>query len=252
MRWVALAAGGLLVTLALGACAVGAHHSAGSSSATTPAATDTSTATTGTGTGTGTATSAATSAGSTTTSSASGRVDNGHGRGKRGTKGVPGAPAGLTQTAGYGSYERCQGTCTGAVPAALRRPLKLPTEDGGPCPITIHPQPAFTGKASAGLGFRSVSGSEWSIAEVTWAVPASYTGPLLIRGAMLGGDPIGFGTGAVPYDELQLLDAGRGAPRVAGGGRAWVTYTRVRGGGCYAYQVDGTGFSEVIVFRAVA
>jgi hypothetical protein len=30
-----------------------------------------------------------------------------------------------------------------------------------------------------------------------------------------------------------------------------VTYTRIRAGGCYAYQVDGTGISEVVVFRAV-
>jgi hypothetical protein len=68
---------------------------------------------------------------------------------------------------------------------------------------------------------------------------------------MLGGGALGFGAGATPYDELQLLDGGRGAPRIAGGGRAWVTYTRIRAGGCYAYQVDGTGISEVVVFRAV-
>ena len=55
----------------------------------------------------------------------------------------------------------------------------------------------------------------------------------------------------MPYDELQLLDAGKDAPRVAAGGRAWLTETRVRSGGCYAYQVDGTSFSEVVVFRAI-
>jgi hypothetical protein len=38
---------------------------------------------------------------------------------------------------------------------------------------------------------------------------------------------------------------------VGGNGRAWVTYTRIRSAGCYAYQVDGTGFSEIVVFRAV-
>jgi hypothetical protein len=80
---------------------------------------------------------------------------------------------------------------------------------------------------------------------------ATYTGPVLIRGEMLGGGALGFGSGATPYDELQLLDAGKGAPHVAGGGRAWVTSTRIRSGGCYAYQVDGTGFSGVVVFRAV-
>jgi hypothetical protein len=29
------------------------------------------------------------------------------------------------------------------------------------------------------------------------------------------------------------------------------TYTRVRAAGCYAYQIDGTTFSRVVVFRAV-
>ena len=29
------------------------------------------------------------------------------------------------------------------------------------------------------------------------------------------------------------------------------TYTRVRASGCYAYQVDGIGFSYHIVFKAV-
>ena len=86
---------------------------------------------------------------------------------------------------------------------------------------------------------------------MTWVAAATYAGPVLIRGAMLGGSALGFGAGTTPYDELQLLDAGQGAPRVAGGGRAWVTYTRVRAGGCYAYQVDGTAFSEVIVFRGI-
>jgi hypothetical protein len=242
---------GLLVTLVLSGCGAGASKSA-SSPTTTPAATstaaDTGTGTAGTGGGTGTGGTATTSAQSTATGTS--RSHRRRGKRRKGNS-PPAAPGGLSQTVGYGTYERCQGTCTGTVPAALRRPLKLPSADGGPCPITLNAQPAATGKPSAGVGFHGVSGSAWRIAEVTWRVPASYGGPLLIRGAMLGGGALGFGTGAVPYDELQLLDAGQGAPRVLGGGRAWITYTRVRSAGCYAYQVDGTSFSEVVVFRAV-
>jgi hypothetical protein len=104
---------------------------------------------------------------------------------------------------------------------------------------------------SAGVGFHTVPGSAWLGAQVTWVAAGSYRGPILIRGARLGGGALGFGSGARPYDELQLLDAGRGAPAVAGNGRAWVTYTRIPSAGCYAYQVDGTTFSEVVVFRAV-
>jgi len=254
VRACAGAAAGLLVTLALSACGTSATKA--SSSATTSSVATTDAATTGTGagpaaTGPGTATSqtsatsqtAATGTGTSSARGHTGKHQKGNGR--------PAAPAGLTQTAGYATYERCQGTCTGAVPAALRRPLKLPDDDGGPCPTTLNPQPASTGRASGGVGFHKVSGSQWQIAEVTWSVPGSYAGPLLIRGGMVGGGALGFGTGTVPYDELQLLDAGQGAPRIAGKGRAWITYTRVRAGGCYAYQVDGTDFTESVVFRAV-
>jgi hypothetical protein len=254
VRGCAGAAGGLLVTLVLSACGSGATNSP-SSATTSEAAAGTSTTSAATGTGTGTAsTGTATARGSGTSSgTATARTSAPSRRGDTRHKGngVPAAPGGLAQTAGYRTYERCQGACTGAVPAALRRPLHLPSADGGPCPITLNPQPASTGKPSAGVGFRGVSGSQWRIAEVTWRVPGSYAGPLLIRGGMVGGGALGFGTAAVPYDELQLLDAGQGAPRVVGGGRAWLTYTRVRSGGCYAYQVDGTSFSEILVFRAV-
>jgi hypothetical protein len=256
VRGCAGAAAGLLATLVLGACGTGATRTTASAT-TSPAATSTA-ADGGTGAGaTGTSASADTAVGTGTgTASSTGTVtqtSTARGRKAKGRKAndLPPAPPGLSQTAGYATYERCQGTCTGSVPAALRRPLKLPSADGGPCPITLNAQPASTGRAPAGVGFRGVSGSPWTIAEATWRVPASYSGPLLIRGAMLGGGALGFGTGPVPYDELQLFDAGQGAPRVAGGGRAWITYTRVRSAGCYAYQVDGTSFSEVVVFRAV-
>lgn len=264
MRFRASAAAGLLVTLALTACSLGAQQS--SSSATTPVAastqatssgaTGTSTSASGTGTSesgadsaTGTGTTGATTATSPTTTTSGSR----HRRGKKGTNDLPAAPAGLAQTAGYGTYERCAGTCTGSVPTALRRPLHLPADDGGPCPITVNANgPVSPNVLDAGVGFRRVNASQWLIAEVTWTVSGSYTGPLLIRGAMLGGGgALGFGTATVPDDELQLLDAGQGAPRVASGGRAWITYSRVRSGGCYAYQVDGSDFSEVVVFRAV-
>jgi hypothetical protein len=86
---------------------------------------------------------------------------------------------------------------------------------------------------------------------VIWRASAAYTGPVLIRGRELGSStPVGFGTGVAPYDELQLLNPGRGAPP-ARGARAWRTVTRVPAAGCYAYQADGTSFSVVIVFRAV-
>jgi hypothetical protein len=89
--------------------------------------------------------------------------------------------------------------------------------------------------------------SSWSGARVTWMAAPSYTGPILIRGRGLGGPPaVGFGLGNVPFEELQLKDS---AGPSAGGARRWPSFTRVRRAGCYAYQVDGTSFSDVIVFR---
>ena len=40
--------------------------------------------------------------------------------------------------------------------------------------------------------------------------------------------------------------------KVTGDWLGYPSYTRLRGGGCYAYEVDGTSFSRVIVFRAAA
>ena len=76
---------------------------------------------------------------------------------------------------------------------------------------------------------------------------------LLARAAVLSTFDLGaFSAGTDDTTMVTFLQDECGRVETPGGGRAWITYTRVRGGGCYAYQVDGTGFSEVIVFRAVA
>ncbi|HEX4009091.1 MAG TPA: hypothetical protein VHX62_03750 [Solirubrobacteraceae bacterium] len=157
----------------------------------------------------------------------------------------------LTPTTGYATYERCAGTCTGSVPAALRRPLHLPSADGGPCPVTLRVDGPVSAGSGTEVGFHPIAGSAWQQTQVTWTARGAYTGPVLIRGGEVGGGPMGFGEAAIPYDELQLLDAGQDAPRVADGGRAWITDTRIQSPGCYAYQVDGTAFSEVIVLRGI-
>jgi hypothetical protein len=104
---------------------------------------------------------------------------------------------------------------------------------------------------SGQLALTPFIGSSWRGARVTWEATAAYRGPVLIRGRRVdGAGALGFGEGHVPYDELQLLASGMGPPAPPGGGRAWLSLTRVRSAGCYAYEVDGTSFSSVIVFRA--
>jgi hypothetical protein len=165
--------------------------------------------------------------------------------------GPPAAPDGLRQTTGYATYELCAGACSGAVPASLRRPLHLPHLGAGArCPVSVGSSPVAP-VGGERLTIESFIGSAWSGARVTWTASAVYGGPVLIRGRQLGGGgAVGFGEGHLPYDELQLLASGQGSP--GGRGRAWITLTRVRGPGCYAYQADGTNFSHVIAFQAVA
>jgi hypothetical protein len=83
----------------------------------------------------------------------------------------------------------------------------------------------------------------WGGQKVYWFVLPSYAGPVLIRGGRLDakGD-VRFELGDVPPKEL-LLPAYKGAH-----GRG--SFTRLKGPGCYAYQIDGTSFSTIVVFRA--
>jgi hypothetical protein len=86
-------------------------------------------------------------------------------------------------------------------------------------------------------------GSAWFGNKVLWIVDSSYRGPVLIRGLQLDGpDELRFDNGVLPPRAMRIRVAAR--PQ----GRA--SYTRVRAPGCYAYQVDGLGFSYVIVFEA--
>jgi hypothetical protein len=161
--------------------------------------------------------------------------------------GTPPAPDGLRQSTGYSTYELCASDCSGTVPLGLRRPLRLPSiSAGGACRVSPGNGPVKQVGSATTLKLQQFVGSAWAGGQVTWTA-AGYSGPVLIRGRELGGPhAVGFGEGHVPYDELQLLGPAMGAPR-----GQWPSFTRVRGPGCYAYQVDGESFSEVIVFRAV-
>jgi hypothetical protein len=161
----------------------------------------------------------------------------------------PSPANGLRPSGSYAMYELCAGRCTGSVPAALERPLRLPgLGPGGSCPVSVGKGPVEP-SGSPNIRLTPFTGSAWQGAQVTWHSAPSYRGPVLIRGRQLGGaGVVGFGEGHVPYDQLQLLDPAQGTPR--GPTRIWPSFTRVHAPGCYAYQVDGTSFSYVIVFRA--
>ena len=90
--------------------------------------------------------------------------------------------------------------------------------------------------------------SDWSGNKVLW-VARRYRGPVLIRGRQLDGpNELRFGLSHVPGREMRLSSVGGRSP---GGWQNRPSTTRLRVPGCYAWQVDGTTFSRVIVFRAV-
>jgi hypothetical protein len=84
-----------------------------------------------------------------------------------------------------------------------------------------------------------------------WAIDPRYVGPVLVRGRQLDGDDVlkfekgepGFSDYTRSHPTTELHESG---------GYVHPSVTRVRTLGCYAYQVDGIGFSYSIVFRAVA
>jgi hypothetical protein len=151
----------------------------------------------------------------------------------------------------------------------LRRPLHVPTVNpGSSCPTTpasgtlgdhgladatgpaFGPGPAYPTLASedgrATLRYLLGWGYDgWDGTKLLWTVP-SYTGPYIVRGRQIDGP------GELRFDqgpdwswklhrELRLVGPFALLNPAA---------TFLRAPGCYAYQVDGRGFSYLIVFEA--
>ena len=93
-------------------------------------------------------------------------------------------------------------------------------------------------------------GSEWNGWKHVWVVRSAYQGPVLIRGRQLdGANDVRFGGEIVPPSEHRLPAT---PSQLAGRFRFERTFSRVRAPGCYAYQIDGTTFSYLVVFEARA
>jgi hypothetical protein len=93
----------------------------------------------------------------------------------------------------------------------------------------------------------------WRLIKTLWVVQPSYQGPVVIRAERLdGSSPVLLGgSGALPSSaEPIVIPPG---PTV-NGGDGWRTApsgTWAKSAGCYAWQVDGLTFSDVIVIRAL-
>jgi hypothetical protein len=180
----------------------------------------------------------------------------------------------LLSRLGAQRYEHLYGTATGTPVAtatasgdswaALRaRPVRLPTiAAGSSCPVvpgkTVSPHfgPALGDGPlyPAGFGTEGVARLQganqeggWYFIKVLWVADPVYKGPALVRGGRIDAPgEVRFEGGPDPARDLPL-DPGTA---ISGGGSwpNWPTYTRVRGPGCYAYQIDGTTFTRTVVF----
>jgi hypothetical protein len=158
----------------------------------------------------------------------------------------------------------------------LSRPLQFPPLGAdGRCPVTsgvtfntsyfgggaLGRGPVRVLLADAGdilrgrvdLGVRSAPG--WFAVQTLWFATPRYDGPFVVRAKRLGASgPIEVrpdGTGLRPGAGPLLVAAGA-TINTQDGYRTVPGSTWIKSPGCYAWQVDGRGFSEVIVMEALA
>jgi hypothetical protein len=105
-------------------------------------------------------------------------------------------------------------------------------------------------------GARLVAG--WYRPKVLWMSTEVYGGPVVIRGARVDGDVDRAGLMLwSPYDidrKPASDEAWLHASTIRVGGepdgfRFWSSNAGVRGPGCYAWQIDGVGFTDVVTFE---
>jgi hypothetical protein len=189
---------------------------------------------------------------------------------------TPSAPgSGLPTPTDYGAAcdlepQVCTAPMSGKFPSAFDRPLALPSvPPGGSCPVSptyALTSGPFAGRNTLGNGLVRAAVPDpidgdvthgfpdglgvvngWYGFKTLWLTMPSYQGPVLIRGGRIDAPGVlAFGEGPEvgelvipPGDTLNESGGYRTAP----GG----TYFRTPG--CYAWQVDGIGFSAVMVFR---
>lgn len=159
-----------------------------------------------------------------------------------------------------------------------RRPVRIPMISAGtPCPATTRSRDAASAGLAATYGFRlwgpgpaypfigsggdhaelvfklatPDSGTEWGGTKAIWGISRRYYGPVLVRGRQLDGpNEMRFENGRPAFTEAKRLNPDRQlrlrGPEPYGNPAT----SRLRAPGCYAYQVDGRGFSYLIVFEA--
>jgi hypothetical protein len=159
--------------------------------------------------------------------------------------------------------------------AKLHRPLRISRlAPGKACPVSHIDQrvrwkrinifggsgigrgPVYPGLGSSGGLLYATRdqqyGGPWFGDKVFWYSLPTYLGPVLIRGRRLDGSQlVRFNGGRLPSSELRIEPgetvSWHGQPR---GSRGVPSGVRIIAPGCYGFQIDGTTFSQVVIFKA--
>jgi len=136
-------------------------------------------------------------------------------------------------------------------PAQMHSPVAQPADARGPGRGPLYPITFYLGEdATLQLSGQTPGPDGLYAAKVVWAsTTGRYQGPVVVRVGRI--DCAGRGQVRLLYEP----DATRGTAVLFVVGDApadWPALTYVSGPGCYAYQLDGRTFTEVIVFRVAA
>jgi hypothetical protein len=162
--------------------------------------------------------------------------------------------------------------------AALARPVELPSiEPGDACPTTqstmdlegvgppllgdgpIYPALGPDGIVTLGFNDRAgttIDGQDWWEAKVLWVSDDPDRGIGLIRGGRIDADgDVWFYPGNLGeyVSEMRLtVEAWVYGPRTPGGWREWNSWVYFAEPGCYAFQIDGEDFTDIVVVQVTA
>ncbi len=165
------------------------------------------------------------------------------------------------------------GPTASVFPALPEVPLKLPGLTAGQsCPMSKASQVGPSLQMGLGSGpvyvfnAQLVQSNATYPAKVAWTVDPSYAGPIRIRGGRVDGPgqlllesfdnkwqgaAVKSLNGSKLMPELDLLESHSTFPNLPVGWRVWPSGTYITTPGCYAWQVDGIGFTELITFHSL-
>jgi hypothetical protein len=152
--------------------------------------------------------------------------------------------------------------------ATLSRPLHFPAITEGRCPASRGHYVATPLARGVALGsglvrvfinnagdlrhgsahLASTEFPEWQALKTHFFTSPAYQGPFLVRAKRLD-DPGPIALGATPAQAAPLVVPSGPAANGMAGWREFPYSTFVKAPGCYAWQVDGRTFSEIIVVR---